>query len=77
MIVPPALGRARIRAAVLNRYEKEIRDAGWERIAFVDGSYIDLPLFMTLDRENVENLCRKIEACEERVNLSGILSGIE
>ena len=76
-IVPPNMGRAPVRAAVLRRYEKEIRDAGWERIAFVDGSYIDLPLFVTLDRENVEKLCRRIESCEERANLAKIMAGIE
>ena len=76
-IVPPRTGRAPVRAAVLRRYEKEIRDAGWERIAFVDGSHIDLPLFMELERGDVETLCRRIASCEERADLAKILAGIE
>lgn len=76
-IVPPRTGRAPVRAAVLRRYEKEIRDAGWERIAFVDGSHIDLPLFMELERGDVETLCRRIASCEERADLAKILQRIE
>lgn len=74
---PPSMGRAPVRAAIIQRFEDQIRDAGWERIAFIDGTYIDLPLFLTLERGEVETLCRQIGDCEGRTALAGILAGLE
>jgi len=74
---PPSTGRAPVRAAILHRFEDQIRDAGWERIAFTDGASIDLPILLTLDKEKVEHLCRRIEDCEDRAALAGILAGLE
>jgi proteasome accessory factor A len=71
---PPGLGRPPIRAAVLNRFRDQIRDAGWERVAFVDGTSVDLPLFLSLREEEVRDLCSRIGKLKGPSDLLSALS---
>lgn len=73
-VLPPKFGRPPIRAAVLNRFHDQIRDAGWERVAFVDGTTVDLPIFSLLNEEEVRNLCARIGKLEGPSDLLKVLS---
>lgn len=70
---PPALGRPPVRAAILDRFPELIRDAGWERVAFVDGKVIDLPLFNTGNEEEIRSLCGEIRSLASPTGLERIL----
>jgi proteasome accessory factor A len=71
---PPSTGRPPVRAAVLKRFRDQVRDAGWERVAFVDGTAIDLPLFLSLNEGEIRDLCSRIGKLESPADLLNVLS---
>ncbi len=70
---PPSYGRAPVRAAIIRRFEGEIRDAGWERIHFTNGMTLKLPLFQELDKNAVLLLCNQIGCCKGKEDLERLL----
>jgi len=70
---PPALGRAPIRSAILSRFGGEVREAGWERIAFSGGVTFDLPPYLETDAGKVRRLLDRIAGMDDPAHLEAII----